>query len=402
LLDASLNRGSPTPLLDWLIQPISRARFLQEYREQRPLVLRREQPAYYASLLCLDDIDRVLTSADLHYPSVVLKSAARDIVPSEYTLQGGELDVARLYQLFAEGATVTLAYMDTVIPTLTELCRGLEADFCHPFQANVYLTPPGNQGARIHYDTHDVLVLQITGSKRWITYGTPIELPLRNQSFDPAMKDLGEPTLQFELSAGDAAYIPRGVVHDARATDSVSLHITVGFLAYTWTDFLLESVADVCLNNPLFRKTLPPGFARERLPAQQTQEIFRSLMQHLAQPALSETVRERLTDEFLAACPPLLRGQMAQLAGVSQIHMGTTLQMRPHAIAQLQVGEDAVTVRHFGRKISFPPHVATAIQFVFQHQRFAVRDLPGELDDAGKLTLVRRLVREGLLSADGA
>ncbi|MGH8200435.1 MAG: hypothetical protein ACREVO_08735 [Steroidobacteraceae bacterium] len=31
------------------------------------------------------------------------------------------------------------------------LCRGLEAAFSHPFQANIYLTPPGNQGAKVHY-----------------------------------------------------------------------------------------------------------------------------------------------------------------------------------------------------------------------------------------------------------
>lgn len=363
-------------------------------------MVRRDRPSYYESLLSLDDIDRVMTSADLRYPRVVLKDAARDIAPAQYTLNSGELDVARVYQLFAEGSTLTLAYMDTVIPALTELCRGLEADFCHPFQANVYLTPPGNQGAKIHYDTHDVLVLQISGSKRWIIYGTPIELPLRNQAFDPAMTNLGEPSLQFELSAGDAAYIPRGVVHDAHSTDSVSLHITVGFLAYTWTDLLLESVADICLSHALFRKSLPPGFARDRLPQQQTQEILQSLLQHLSEPSVTESVRQRLADEFLASCPPMLRGQMAQLAALDRIGMDTMLQLRPQAIAQIQVTADSVSVSHFGRKISFPPHVAAAIHYAFDQKRFAPRDLPGDLDDPGKLTLVRRLVREGLLAAD--
>ena len=130
--------------------------------------------------------------------------------------------------------------MDDVIPSLTKLCRGLESAFCHPFLANVYLTPRGNQGARVHYDSHDVFVLQVAGSKRWAISGSALELPLKNQHFDPAIHGVGEPE-QFELSAGDAVYIPRGHLHEASATSAVSLHIALGVLAYTWTGDLDDS-----------------------------------------------------------------------------------------------------------------------------------------------------------------
>jgi hypothetical protein len=35
--------------------------------------------------------------------------------------------------------------------------------------------------------------------------------------------------------------------------------------------------------------------------------------------------------------------------------------------------------------------------FALSGRPFVVRDLPGQLDDAGKVVLVRRLLREGLL-----
>jgi hypothetical protein len=44
------------------------------------------------------------------------------------------------------------------------------------------------------------------------------------------------------------------------------------------------------------------------------------------------------------------------------------------------------------------PHVQQAVRFALTRSKFAVRDLPENLDDGGKLTLVRRLVREGLVS----
>ena len=68
-----------------------------------------------------------------------------------------------------------------------------------------------------------MFVLQIAGSKHWTIYGTPVELPLRGQDFDPSEHERGQPTLDFDLEAGDFAYIPRGVVRDARSSESTSL-----------------------------------------------------------------------------------------------------------------------------------------------------------------------------------
>jgi ribosomal protein L16 Arg81 hydroxylase len=387
------------PPLEWLIRPIAKKRFFQEYWERKPLVIQRECAEYYRSLLSLDDIDRVLTTLDLRYPNVVLKNAARDVSSEDYTVHGGSLDVAKVYQLFSEGSTVTLAYLHTAVPALTAFCRGLEAEFSHPFQANVYLTPPRSQGAKAHYDTHDVFVLQVTGSKRWTILGTPVELPLRNQDFDPSQHGLGTPTLEFELCAGDAAYIPRGWVHEARSSDNVSLHITVGVLAYTWTDFLLECVADACLNDAAFRESLPPGFARKEFPREQARAVFGRLLQHLSERSAPDKMLDRFIDELLSSCPPLLRGQLAQLAALDQLATDSIVGIRPHLLARVETSANAISVRCFGRRITFPRAVAPAVQFALICDRFAVRDLPGDLDAAGKVTLVRRLILEGLLIA---
>jgi ribosomal protein L16 Arg81 hydroxylase len=392
------------PPLGWLIHPTTTQRFFEQYWEKQPLVIPRQCAEYYSSLLSLDEIDRVLTTLDLRHPNVTLKNAARAVGPEDYTVHGDTLDVAKVYQLFAEGSTVTLAYLDTVIPALTAFCRGLEAEFSCPFQANVYLTPPGSQGAKVHYDTHDVFVLQVTGSKRWSIFGNPVELPLRNQDFDPSEHQPGDRTLEFELCAGDAAYIPRGWVHEARSADNISLHITVGVLAYTWTDFLIECVADACLRDPAFRKSLPPGFARQEFPTDEARAVFSRLLEHLSERAAPDKIPykilDRFADEFLSSCPPLLRGQMEQLAALDQLGIDSLVSARPHLIARVESNANSISVRCFGRQITFPGEVALAVQFALRRDRFAVNDLPGDLDASGKLTLVRRLIREGLLLAE--
>ncbi|HEX5411130.1 MAG TPA: cupin domain-containing protein [Terriglobia bacterium] len=387
------------PSLRWLISPVDKEQFFREYWESRPLLIHRNQPDYFASLISLDEVDRAITTLDRRYPNTVLKNAARDIGRGDYTVNGATLDVAKVYQLFADGSTVTLAFLDTVVPSLTRFCRALECELSFPVQANIYLTPPRAQGARPHYDTHDVFVLQVAGSKKWTVYGTPYELPLASQDFDPAVHEKGDATLEIDLHAGDVAYVPRGVVHEARSADEVSLHITAGILRYTWADLLLEYVASACLNDAAFRHSLPPGFARPGFDKTQAKDVLLNLLGQVPSKADFDASLDRFLDDFVRSCPPLLEGQMAQMAGLGAVTLDSRAGARPGVVYYLQTSDDSVVIHLCGRKITFPSFAAHALRYALGHPEFAVRDLPGGLDDAGKLTLVRRLIREGLVMA---
>jgi ribosomal protein L16 Arg81 hydroxylase len=386
-----------TPSLKWLINPVSKDAFFESYWERQPLVVKRNQPDYFSLLLSLDEVDRVLTTLDRRYPDVILKNANREITTGEYVIGADRLDIAKVYQLFAEGATITLAFLDNVLPSLALFCRSLEGEFTFPFQANVYLTPPGAQGAKPHYDTHDVFVLQVAGSKTWTTYGTPVELPLPGQDFDASVHERGAPTCEFELEPGDVAYIPRGVVHDARSFDGVSLHITAGVLRYTWAELLLELVANASLQDPALRKALPPGFARQEFDKTQIRETLGGLLKQAWTKSNCDEALDHFVDEFVSACPPLLRGQMAQLAAADRLTADSVVSARTGTIAHLKANGEAASVDCYGRRITFPAHTREAVRFALTHSRFAVRELAGDLDDPGKLAVIRRLVREGLM-----
>ena len=390
------------PSLEWLISPISKQAFFSQYWEKQPLVIRRDQADYFASLFSLDEVDRAITTLNLTYPNITLKNAEKDVRASDYTARNGALDVAAVYQLFNEGSTVVLAFLDTVIPALTALCRGLEKELCFPLQANAYLTPVRAQGAKYHYDTHDVFVLQVVGSKHWTMYGTPVELPLSNQEFDSKVRERGAPTIDFRLSPGDLAYIPRGVVHDARSSDELSLHITLGVLSYRWVDLLLEFVAEAAIKDPAFRKGLPPGFGREEFDRRQTQEIFEDLIQRLAKHSDIDFILNRFAEQWISACPPILQGQMEQMAMVDEVRIESVVGPRLSAVWRIQRDNSFVTVHAFGKTISFPEHAGEAVRFALEQAQFVVRDLPGNLDEKGKLILVRRLIREGLVKVHSA
>jgi ribosomal protein L16 Arg81 hydroxylase len=399
----SFERQSPSApaesSLDWLVSPLSKKEFFEKYWEKRPLVIKRSEANYFSQLLSFEEVDRVLTTLDRRYPDILLKDANKSITAEDYTVAGGTVDVARLYQLFEEGSTITLAYLDTVVPPLTLFCRALEKEFSFPFQTNVYMTPPRAQGAKPHYDTHDVFVLQVAGSKRWTIFGTPVESPLPGQDFDPDLHELGAPTMDFQLDAGDVAYIPRGVAHEARSTDAVSLHITTGILRYTWADLLLEVIAAASLNEPVFRKALPPGFARIGFDRVEAVKSAQKLLQQACTTENFDGALNQFVDRFMTQCAPVLEGQMAQMERLPELTLESIVGVRPGVITRMESSGQTVTVHSFGRKTAFPSRVREAVRFALSHSRFPVSALPGNLDEAGKLTIVRRLIREGLVVA---
>src|SRR5438046_1787131 len=196
--EGSVRPSALATSLEWLISPVNKKCFFQDYWEKKPLVVNRKQRNYFETLFSLDEADRVLTTLDRRYPDVTLKNASREIAGDDYTVGDDALDVAKVYQLFGEGSTISFAYLDTVVPSLASFRRSLESEFSCLCQTNVYLTPAGAQGAKPHYDTHAVFVIQVAGSKQWTLYGTPVELPLAAQDFGPVVLDTGRPTLEVQ------------------------------------------------------------------------------------------------------------------------------------------------------------------------------------------------------------
>ncbi|MGF1627379.1 MAG: cupin domain-containing protein [Alphaproteobacteria bacterium] len=384
--------------LAWLVAPLGRSRFLGEFWEQRPLTLTRHAPGYFGDLLSLDDIDRVLTANLLRVEDVQLTDAAREIGPTAYSHPSGVIDVARLFQLFADGSTIVMPQLHFRVPRLAELCRMLENELSARFQTNIYLTPGGAQGFKRHYDSHDVFILQIAGRKHWRLYDSPIALPLRGQGFRPGDAGAGAQSAAFTLEPGDVAYIPRGMMHEAESDDEMSLHITVGVLVRTWHDLFVEAMSGVSLTDDAFRRSLPTGFVKAGFDRAGARLQFSDLLRRMADHMDFDSALDRFADELVATRHPLLSDQLAQIAGLPGLTPDSIVAPRPDLLYRLQRTGEGIAIHCYGNVISLPAHAEEPIVAALAG-RTAIRALPGTLDDDGKLVLVRRLVREGLLTA---
>lgn len=383
------------------IAPITPEVFLAEYFEKRHLVVKRDDPDYYRDLLSLDDIDHVITNTMLPGANLQLVKKGNGIDVADYTTASGFVDPVRVAYHFGTGSTIILPQLNRSLPKLSAFCRALESVLSCDLQTNIYLTPDNAQGFRTHYDSHDVIVLQTHGSKTWNIYESPLELPLRSQAFDPQGFTPGKIIDTFVLNAGDMAYVPRGVVHDAIATKEVSLHITTGMLANRWIDVLVEALVQRAKEDPALRASVPPGFANEGFDKTAMLAHFHALMERAVTGIDAESTLDGFAYEFRSRRVPVVPGQLMQSARADAIGTGCTVAARPDLIHVLynrpsEKGEEII-LEVYGSQIAFPAHVEETLRAALTAESFVVGALPGDLDEAGQAVMARRLVREGVL-----
>ncbi len=388
---------------EWLIDPITPETFFKEYYERKPLLIRGKHPEKFASLLSVEAIDRYLAGTVPVHPDVFLVDAARELKPEDYSFPdaGGRLDLPRAYQLFDSGSTLSLSQLHDRIPELAALCRSVERTFSSHFQTNIYLSPRNAQGFKTHYDTHDVFALQVAGSKHWTLYEngetTGVVLPLQGQGFEPETHIPGPVTEELTINAGDVLYCPRGVLHAARSTDEVSLHITLGLMGRTWADVMIEAISEACLASPAFRSHLPIGFANPGFDMRQAEATFAALVETFARNARLAPILERFTESFVTSRRPAFQGCLQELDSAPQVAADSRLVARPHLVHLLHEEGDKLVILFGSTQITLPSFTREAVQLALSGEPFSVSDLPGGLDEAGKIVLVRRFIKEGML-----
>jgi len=378
-----------------LLHPISVSRFFAEYWEEKPLFICRNDQDYYKSVASLERIDPLLTV--LPPDAITVTNSDHQPDEADVARADGSLDIVKACQLFADGTTIVFGEVHKRIETLAALCRELERDVGAPLQCNLYLTPANGRGFAAHYDTHDVLLLQIAGAKEWTIFDSPVRLPLAGQPFDPDHHRLGAAADAFVLRAGDLLYIPRGFVHAARSASEVSLHATLGVLAYRWADVMIETMAQLCLSDPAFRRALPVSLGRPDFDLTAARRIFAGLLSRVFERANPDSVIERIADEFVVGRRAMIPGQLTQALAAKHLSLDDEIGARSGLLYRLRQDGEHVRVRSQGREITLPLQIGNALEFALANKRYLVRDLPGGLADEDKLSLAKRLIEEGLV-----
>ncbi|MEK6274265.1 MAG: cupin domain-containing protein [Actinomycetota bacterium] len=387
--------GTASGALQRCVGPVEAERFFDEYWEQKPLLVPRDEEGRFDDLLSVEEVERRVTGGGLRFPAFRVVKEGGNPELADYTENvswsptpfSGTARTERVATEFEQGATIVLQALHVHHPPLARFCRELEGDLGYRAQTNAYYTPPSAQGFKVHHDTHDVFCLQVAGEKRWLVYPPVLELPLRSQTYKPEMGDPGEPVLDVTMRAGDTLYLPRGWLHQAMTSDTASLHMTVGVSVSTWVEALHAALDEAAKEEVDLRRGVPAdGEAPE------------GLLELLASRLAPESVSSRMRRKFVRTRRPVREDAFDQLRGLETLDVETLLERRETVIFDLAVGDEEATLSFEGRELRFPSRIGAELEFAAAAEGpFRLADLPGRLDEAGRLVLGRRLVREGFL-----
>lgn len=386
-------------------------KFAAAYWGRQPLLSRAGElagPDGFLDLLSPGAVDELLSRRGLRTPFLRVAQQGAVRPTGDFTGSGGAgAEVAdqviddKVMRLYADGATLVLQGLHRIWPPLIDFARRLGAELRQPLQVNAYLTPAGNKGFATHYDTHDVFVLQVDGTKRWRIHEPVLPDPLERQAWGGRKDEVtataeGPAALDIVLAPGDALYLPRGWLHSAQAQGERSLHLTIGVRALT-RFALVEELLGLAVQDQRLRATLPFGMDvadpdQVGLELTETVAALRDWLQ-TADPA---EVAGRLRERAWPSARPAPISPLAQLDFVEKLTPDNRITVRGGLRWRLAPdGPDHVVLELVGRTLRFPGFCADALRTALSGGPVRVGDLPLD-DDPDRLVLARRLLREAL------
>lgn len=151
------------------------------------------EPSLLGGLLGWGDLNALLTHHRLEPPRLRLSAGGEALPQHAYTVPittrrstvWHRLKPAELHRHLAGGATLVLDAIDELHPIVGDLAQALERHLHTGIQVNAYASWTPEEGFGVHWDDHDVLVLQLDGAKRWRIYGPTREAPLHRDTDIP-------------------------------------------------------------------------------------------------------------------------------------------------------------------------------------------------------------------------
>ncbi|HEU4872057.1 MAG TPA: cupin domain-containing protein [Pyrinomonadaceae bacterium] len=230
-------------------------------------------PDKFSHLFPWQRFNEALEQHRLDFPRIRLTRDGERLPPGSYISHSNtgrkrvavpRLRYEKLTHELNSGATLVLDAVDELYEPLRAVAEALELFFHERIQINAYAGWRTSRGFDLHWDDHDVFILQVTGRKQWMVHGMTLAYPLAGDPKEP--KPTQPPLWDHILEPGDLLYIPRGFWHVAYPLNEPTLHLTVGVHNRAGLD-LLRWLVNRMRSSETFRMDLPRFATQETIHA---------------------------------------------------------------------------------------------------------------------------------------
>jgi hypothetical protein len=384
--------------LDWLLQPMRTQEFIDTIWARKHHHVERGIPGFYDDICTSAAIEAYLDAARVPISSVRLISVTDEMPRNQFRFEDGGLDVVEIRNAFNKGYSIVLNALDRYMPAIASISHAIEIDLNFECQVNAYLTPPGSQAFPVHFDDHDVFIVQLQGTKAWSIYENNIMDSTRlSERDDLDLAVLPEPAA-VTLRAGDALYIPRGMLHAAQTQDAPSVHLTFGIHAPTVKNLVVETLNALALRENRLNDRLPPKLFECADARSQAIEMVRGVTMMLAGDGLVGDGMGSLQDSLVRRGRCHVRGQMVDnTLNTQRIENTTRLSRYSPLYSRVMQMADGVALQFGQSLVNAPMSHLQAMLFVSKaSDEFTVGDLP-VIDPQEQVAFARHLVTSGLL-----
>ena len=266
----------------------------------------------FAGLMPWSVLNSILEQHDLPHPRLRLYRRGAELEPARCQSDEGLL-LGELKEELSAGATMIIGAVEQYYRPLRNLIANLEQVFRLPVQANLYVALQKDVGFDLHWDPQDVLIVQVSGRKRWKVYGPTREYPLLGKIPKPGAKI--RPIWNRILDDGHVLHIPRGFWHVATPVDEPSLHLTITVRPRIGYD-LIRWLADELITQPHIR-TNAPLFSKKAVRQRWVRMIKKTILH-----ACNDDVLERYFAAVDAARAPRPRLELPSLPSLRSVKIG--------------------------------------------------------------------------------
>lgn len=224
-----------------------------------------------------------------------------------------------ILNLIKKGATLKLISIQKTIPSIYKFISNLRQDIGYDINVNAYYSWPEKQAYNCHYDSHEIFILQIEGTKKWEVLRDTFKYPLVHHKSIFMQPPEVEPYLKCTLSPGDILYIPRGHWHYAQAFEEPSLHLTVGVNCASGISFL-EWVTQEIHKNENWRKNLPLYTMEDN--GATLSNYLETLIKELIEYVTNDNLKSQYFDDLIAREQPYKKFSLPYQVGFNIFEKG--------------------------------------------------------------------------------
>jgi hypothetical protein len=271
-----------------LLAPISIATLINHIDSRRMLHMPAPRPDRFDGLFSWSRLGEILARGTVETDRFFVFAGGRQLDPSKLGAldSAGRVDPNLVWALFKQGATFTLPNIQTHFAETERLVSDVESCLGERVELRAIAASSSGTHIPLHFDTPDLLVLQIDGEKEWTLFGDPVPGSCRYRTLEERPNNI---SAQVVLRRGDVLFLPSGLHHQCEP-EGDSLHLAISIYRRTGMDFV-DHLRSVAADDLSFFDGLP-NFASDNALAEREARLKQRLMRLIETADLRGFLRE--------------------------------------------------------------------------------------------------------------